>query len=67
MLRRLERVRPTTPVLERQEYAPGTVCAAVPVAVGSAVATVAVSLPPEHAMEPLGVPSPGGPAPVGRP
>ncbi|QKW24357.1 helix-turn-helix domain-containing protein [Kitasatospora sp. NA04385] len=48
VLRRLERVRPTMPVLERQEYALGTVCAAVPITVGSVVATVAVSLPLEQ-------------------
>ncbi|WP_209439509.1 helix-turn-helix domain-containing protein [Kitasatospora phosalacinea] len=48
VLRRLERVRPTAPVLERQEYALGTVCAAVPITVGSVVATVAVSLPLEQ-------------------
>ncbi|BAJ29772.1 MULTISPECIES: helix-turn-helix domain-containing protein [Kitasatospora] len=49
VLRRLERVRPTMPVLERQEYALGTVCAAVPITVGSVVATMAISLPLEQA------------------
>ncbi|MEU5387066.1 IclR family transcriptional regulator [Kitasatospora cineracea] len=48
VLRRLERVRPTMPVLERQEYALGTVCAAVPITVGSVVATMAISLPLEQ-------------------
>ncbi|MFC8717921.1 IclR family transcriptional regulator [Kitasatospora sp. NPDC057198] len=48
VLRRLELVRPTMPVLERQEYALGTVCAAVPITVGSVVATMAISLPLEH-------------------
>ncbi|MEV4559499.1 helix-turn-helix domain-containing protein [Kitasatospora sp. NPDC049285] len=49
VLRRLDAVRPTMPVLERQEYALGTVCAAVPITVGSVVATMAFSLPLEHA------------------
>jgi hypothetical protein len=35
----------TEPVVERQEYAMGTVCAAIPITVGSAVAAMAVSLP----------------------
>ncbi|MFJ5922781.1 IclR family transcriptional regulator [Kitasatospora sp. NPDC092948] len=48
VLRRLDAVRPTMPVLERQEYALGTVCAAVPITVGSVVATVAISLPVEQ-------------------
>ncbi|MFE6054698.1 hypothetical protein ACFQ6N_28420 [Kitasatospora sp. NPDC056446] len=33
------------PVPERQEYALGPVCAAVPVTIGPVVATMAVSLP----------------------
>ncbi|MFJ5230186.1 IclR family transcriptional regulator [Kitasatospora sp. NPDC088391] len=49
VLRRLDRVRPTMPVLERQEYALGTVCAAVPITVGPVVATLAISLPTERA------------------
>ncbi|MEV7783035.1 helix-turn-helix domain-containing protein [Kitasatospora sp. NPDC088351] len=49
VLRRLSALRPTMPVLERQEYALGTVCAAVPITVGSVVATMAVSLPVEQA------------------
>ncbi|MFD5561113.1 IclR family transcriptional regulator [Kitasatospora griseola] len=48
VLRRLDAVRPTVPVLERQEYALGAVCAAVPITVGSVVATVAISLPVEQ-------------------
>ncbi|MFI9645954.1 IclR family transcriptional regulator [Streptomyces sp. NPDC052040] len=40
---------PTVPVLDLQEYAVGTVCAAVPITAGSAVGCVALSLPVEHA------------------
>ncbi|MFI2608032.1 IclR family transcriptional regulator [Kitasatospora sp. NPDC018619] len=49
VLRRLASLRPTMPVLERQEYALGTVCAAVPITIGPVVATMALSLPVEHA------------------
>ncbi|WP_380277716.1 IclR family transcriptional regulator [Kitasatospora purpeofusca] len=49
VLRRIAGVRHTMPVVERQEYAIGTVCAAVPITVGSVVATMAVSLPVEQA------------------
>ncbi|MFI6153697.1 IclR family transcriptional regulator [Kitasatospora sp. NPDC051170] len=49
VLRRLAAQRPTMPVLERQEYALGTVCAAVPITVGPVVATLAISLPVEQA------------------
>ncbi|MEU3981518.1 helix-turn-helix domain-containing protein [Streptomyces sp. NPDC026672] len=45
LLRRLERMRRLEPVTERQEYALGTICAAVPIAFGTTVATVALSLP----------------------
>ncbi|GGQ09711.1 transcriptional regulator [Streptomyces griseomycini] len=45
LLRRLEGTRRTEPVIERQEYALGTVCAAIPVTVGTTAATVAISLP----------------------
>ncbi|MFI5528959.1 IclR family transcriptional regulator [Kitasatospora sp. NPDC051853] len=45
LLRRLAAAEPSRPVLERQQYALGTVCAAVPITVGSAVATMAISLP----------------------
>ncbi|MFE7191156.1 IclR family transcriptional regulator [Kitasatospora sp. NPDC057541] len=49
VLRRIAGVRHTMPVVERQEYAIGTVCAAVPITVGSVVATMALSLPVEQA------------------
>nr|WP_203644167.1 IclR family transcriptional regulator C-terminal domain-containing protein [Streptomyces sp. SID14478] len=39
----------TVPVLDLQEYAVGTVCAAVPITAGSAVGCLALSLPVEHA------------------
>ncbi|WUK67891.1 helix-turn-helix domain-containing protein [Streptomyces coelicoflavus] len=45
LLRRLERMRRMTPVPERQEYALGTVCAAIPITVGTTAATMAISLP----------------------
>lgn len=42
--------QPTTvPVLDIQEYAVGTVCAAVPLTAGSTVGCLALSLPIEHA------------------
>lgn len=40
---------PTVPVLDIQEYAVGTVCAAVPVTAGSSVGCLAVSMPIENA------------------
>ncbi|GAA3489308.1 MULTISPECIES: IclR family transcriptional regulator domain-containing protein [Streptomyces] len=40
---------PTVPVLDIQEYALGTVCAAVPLTAGAAVGCLALSLPLEHA------------------
>jgi DNA-binding IclR family transcriptional regulator len=49
LLRRLESQPPTEPHLDLQEYALGTVCAAVPVTAGSAVGCLALSLPVEHA------------------
>jgi DNA-binding IclR family transcriptional regulator len=49
LLRRLERVRRTEPLIERQEYALGTVCAAIPITVGGTAASVAVSLPSHQA------------------
>ncbi|MFI0503506.1 IclR family transcriptional regulator [Streptomyces albogriseolus] len=49
LLRRLERVRETDLVVERQEYALGTVCAAIPLRVGAMAASVAVSLPVHQA------------------
>ncbi|WP_259471026.1 IclR family transcriptional regulator C-terminal domain-containing protein [Streptomyces sp. ZS0098] len=49
LLRRLERARGTDVVIERQEYALGTVCAAIPLRVGPVAASVAVSLPVHQA------------------
>ncbi|MFE2047504.1 IclR family transcriptional regulator [Streptomyces sp. NPDC059459] len=49
MLKRLERMRRMTPVTERQEYALGTVCAAIPITVGTTAATMALSLPVHQA------------------
>ncbi len=45
LLRRLERIRRMEPVIERQEYALGAVCAAIPLTLGTTAATVAISLP----------------------
>lgn len=45
LLRRLERIRRMEPVYERQEYALGTVCAAVPITVATTAATMAISMP----------------------
>lgn len=39
----------TVPVLDLQEYAVGTVCAAVPLTAGSSAGCLALSLPIEHA------------------
>ncbi|MFF9677730.1 MULTISPECIES: IclR family transcriptional regulator [Streptomyces] len=49
LLRRLEGAQETDLVIERQEYALGTVCAAIPLRVGAMAATVAVSLPVHQA------------------
>lgn len=49
LLNTLDRQPPTVPVLDLQEYAIGTVCAAVPVTAGSSVGCLALSLPVEHA------------------
>ncbi|MDN3022628.1 IclR family transcriptional regulator C-terminal domain-containing protein [Streptomyces sp. S.PB5] len=49
LLSRLESQPPTVPHLDLQEYAVGTVCAAVPVTAGSSVGCLALSLPVEHA------------------
>ncbi|CAM5235704.1 Helix-turn-helix domain-containing protein OS=Streptomyces tendae OX=1932 GN=GUR47_08280 PE=4 SV=1 [Streptomyces tendae] len=49
LLSRLESQPATVPVLDLQEYAVGTVCAAVPITAGSAVGCLALSLPVEHA------------------
>lgn len=45
LLRRLERMGRSEPVVERQEYALGTVCAAIPITVGSTAGSVAISVP----------------------
>ncbi|MFF6913479.1 IclR family transcriptional regulator C-terminal domain-containing protein [Streptomyces sp. NPDC012466] len=45
LLRRLERIRRMEPVIERQEYALGAVCAAIPLTLGTTAATMAISLP----------------------
>ncbi|CAM5631702.1 helix-turn-helix domain-containing protein [Streptomyces avidinii] len=39
----------TVPVLDLQEYAVGTVCAAVPITAGASVGCLALSMPVEHA------------------
>ncbi|MET8447479.1 IclR family transcriptional regulator [Streptomyces sp. NPDC005209] len=49
LLRRLQRMRRMEPVTERQEYALGTVCAAIPITMGTVAATVAISLPSHQA------------------
>jgi DNA-binding IclR family transcriptional regulator len=49
LLRRLDRMKRMAPVTERQEYALGTVCAAIPITVGSTAATMAISLPAQQA------------------
>ncbi|MFI9819277.1 IclR family transcriptional regulator [Streptomyces sp. NPDC052013] len=49
LLSRLEAQPPTVPVLDLQEYAVGTVCAAVPITAGASVGSLALSLPVEHA------------------
>ena len=49
LLRRLDGLGRMKPVVERQEYALGTVCAAFPVTVGTTAATMAVSLPSHQA------------------
>ncbi|WP_329457735.1 IclR family transcriptional regulator domain-containing protein [Streptomyces sp. NBC_01497] len=49
LLSRLDSQPPTVPVLDLQEYAVGTVCAAVPLTAGSTVGALALSLPVERA------------------
>ncbi|AZM53435.1 IclR family transcriptional regulator [Streptomyces sp. WAC 01529] len=49
LLNRLAAQPATVPVLDLQEYAVGTVCAAVPITAGSSVGCLALSLPVEHA------------------
>ncbi|MFE3068989.1 IclR family transcriptional regulator [Streptomyces sp. NPDC059247] len=45
LLERLGGLGRMEPLVERQEYALGTVCAAIPITAGSTAATVAISLP----------------------
>ncbi|MGW8950542.1 IclR family transcriptional regulator [Streptomyces sp. NPDC055709] len=45
LLERLGGMSRMQPVIERQEYALGTVCAAIPITVGSTAAAMAISLP----------------------
>ncbi|MFD7438086.1 IclR family transcriptional regulator [Streptomyces sp. NPDC059861] len=49
LLQRLERTNRMEPVTERQEYALGTVCAAIPITVGDTAGTMAISLPSHQA------------------
>ncbi|MFH9660745.1 IclR family transcriptional regulator [Streptomyces sp. NPDC017248] len=49
LLSRLECQPPSVPVLDLQEYAVGTVCAAVPLTAGSSAGCLALSLPLAHA------------------
>ncbi|MGW2742746.1 IclR family transcriptional regulator [Streptomyces sp. NPDC001450] len=49
LLRRLARMPRMEPVVERQEYALGTVCAAIPITVGTTAATLGISLPAHQA------------------
>jgi DNA-binding IclR family transcriptional regulator len=49
LLSRLSAQPPTAPVLDLQEYAVGTVCAAVPITAGASVGSLALSLPVEQA------------------
>ncbi|MER6672073.1 IclR family transcriptional regulator C-terminal domain-containing protein [Streptomyces sp. NPDC000983] len=49
LLRRLDRMERMEVVIERQEYALGTVCAAIPITLGNTAATLAISLPAHQA------------------
>ncbi|MDG4857200.1 IclR family transcriptional regulator C-terminal domain-containing protein [Streptomyces sp. T-3] len=49
LLRRLASMGRMQPVVERQEYALGTVCAAVPITAGTTAATLAISVPVHQA------------------
>ncbi|MEU6660928.1 IclR family transcriptional regulator C-terminal domain-containing protein [Streptomyces sp. NPDC046821] len=49
LLNTLDAQRATVPVLDLQEYAVGTVCAAVPITAGSSIGALALSLPIEQA------------------
>ncbi|MFE6161377.1 IclR family transcriptional regulator [Streptomyces sp. NPDC056486] len=45
LMRRLDGMSRMKPVIERQEYALGTVCAAIPITAGNTAATMAISVP----------------------
>ncbi|MFC9910391.1 IclR family transcriptional regulator [Streptomyces sp. NPDC059862] len=45
LLQRLDQMGRMQPVIERQEYALGTVCAAIPITLGTTAGTMAISLP----------------------
>ncbi|WP_338900378.1 IclR family transcriptional regulator C-terminal domain-containing protein [Streptomyces sp. TG1A-60] len=49
LLRRLDRIGRMQPVVERQEYALGTVCAAIPITAGTTAGALAISLPSHQA------------------
>nr|WP_308288101.1 helix-turn-helix domain-containing protein [Streptomyces corallincola] len=49
LLRRMAGIPSAEPVFERQEYAIGTICAAIPVTVGDAPGALALSLPAHRA------------------
>ncbi|MFI6941601.1 IclR family transcriptional regulator [Streptomyces sp. NPDC050418] len=49
LLRRFAALGRMQPVIERQEYALGQVCAAIPITAGSTAATMAISLPAHQA------------------
>ncbi|WP_456229008.1 IclR family transcriptional regulator [Streptomyces sp. YJ-C3] len=49
LLRKLRSVGRMEPVIERQEYALGTACAAFPITIGSTAAALAISLPSHQA------------------
>ncbi|MFE2930083.1 IclR family transcriptional regulator [Streptomyces sp. NPDC059278] len=48
LLERLRSLKRTEPVIERQEYALGTVCAAIPITAGFTAAAIAISVPLEQ-------------------
>ncbi|MGW3725397.1 IclR family transcriptional regulator [Streptomyces sp. NPDC000851] len=45
LLQRIDQMGRMQPVVERQEYALGTVCAAIPITLGTTAGTMAISLP----------------------
>lgn len=49
LIRRLDAMDRMQPVVERQEYALGTVCAAIPITAGNTAATMAISVPASQA------------------